>query len=123
VTVHTDSSGPTLYGAIEVKLHIETDKGTTLAPPDVRVLMEDLMIITDSHRNWFWDINNGRDYTVTLISPIGWLAEYEARFKVAFKRATVVGTPTITSVRYFDINGVEVTGPDATQYMIVVDNG
>jgi hypothetical protein len=123
VAIHTDSSGTNLFGAIEIKLHIETDKGTNLAPSNVRVLMEDLMIITESRRNWFWDLDNGQDYTVTLLSPLGWLAENEAHFKIVFKQASVVGTPTITSIRYFDVNGAEVVGPSANQYTIVVDNG
>ncbi len=105
-----------------MKLHIETDKGANLSSSNVRILMEDLMILTESRRNWFWGIENGQDYTITLISPPGWLAEYEARFKVVLKQANVVGTPTITSIRYFDVNGTEVSGPAANQYTVVVDN-
>ncbi len=123
VAVHTDSGGANMFGAIEMKLHIETDKGTNLTSSNVRILMEDLMIITESQRNWFWDLDSGQDYTVTLISPLGWLADYEAHFKIIFKQASVVGTPTITSIRYFDVNGAEVTGPSTSQYTIIVDNG
>jgi hypothetical protein len=123
VAVYTNSTGSNLFAAIEIKLHIETNKGIELVPSDVRVLMEDLMIITESQRNWFWNLDNGQDYTITLLSPYGLLTEYETRFKVVFNRTRVANTPTITSIRYFDINGVEVVGPPADQYTIIIDNG
>lgn len=123
ITVYTDSNGNSLYGAIEIKLHIETDKGPSLTPSNVRVLMEDLTIVTESQRNWFWSLSNGQDYTITLISPLGWLAEYEARFQLVFKNASVVNTPTMTSVRYFNVNGAEVAGPAPNQYTVRLDNG
>lgn len=122
VTVRPSGNGSTVYGAIEIKLHIETNKGTALTPTQVRVLMEDLTAVTESQRSWFWDLDNGQDYTITLISPSGWLAESEARCRVVFKQADIVGTPAITSIRYFDVNGMETTGPDAGNYSLVVDS-
>lgn len=122
VTVRPGGNSSTVYGAIEIKLHIETNKGTTLTPTQVRVLAEDLTIVTESQRTWFWYLDNGQDYTITLISPSGWLAESEARFRVVFKQADIVGTPALTSIRYFDVNGAEIAGPDAGSYSLVVDS-
>lgn len=123
VTINNTSRGTNLYGAIEIKARIGTTKGVQLSPSHVRVIMEDLTVVSESRRTWFWDMDNGEDYTVVLISPEGWLADYEAHFKVVFKQAAIVGTPTITSVRYFDLNGAEVVGPPAEQYTVIVDNG
>lgn len=123
VAVRPADGTANLYGAIEMKLRVETNRGTELSEPNVRVVMEDLTVATESRRTWFWNIDNGQDYTITLVSPLGWLTESEARFKIVFKQAQVIGTPAITSIRYFDVDGTEIVGPAIDRYTVVVENG
>lgn len=123
VSVQTDGSTSSLFGAIEIKLNVETDKGANLTSSNVRVVTEDLTVVTGSRRNWFWDVYNGQEYTILMLSPVGLLADYEVRFKLVFKQANVIGAPTITSIRYYDADGAEVSGPGINQYAITVDSG
>jgi len=99
------------YGAIEVKVNMPTNFGPTIPPEFVQVIEEDLTVNTASNRNVLYGLNNGEDLTVILTSLTGKLKYYEARFSVALRAASFTATPTVTSVRYFDLNGVEITGP------------
>jgi hypothetical protein len=100
------------YGAIEVKIDMPTNFGPTLPTQFLQVLGEDLMVNTGSNRSMIYGLNNGQDLTVMLFSPTGKLKYNEARFSVVLRTgASFTGTPTVTSVRYFDLNGSEITGP------------
>lgn len=100
------------YGAIEVKINMPTSSGTGLTQDLVRVLVDDMTMETNSGRGVNYALTGGEDLTVMLISPTGQLKYYEARFSIVpFSTITFSGTPTVTSVRYFDIDGNETTGP------------
>ncbi len=58
-----------------------------------------------------------------LLSPTGKLQYYESRFAIALRNnsdptISFAGTPVITSVRYFDINGNLVAGPPVTDFVV-----
>ena len=100
------------YAAIEVTATIPTSVGE-LDPTFIKVIAEDLTVNTKSSRN-FIQGSNGQDLTVIFTSNTEKLKYYEAQFSVALHSAlSFSGTPTINSVRYFDINGNEVAGPVA----------
>ncbi|HIO13628.1 MAG TPA: hypothetical protein EYN15_00335 [Chromatiales bacterium] len=121
----TDLTDTGPYGAIEIILDLESSIGASMTPPKCRLKVEDLNILTGSASNSLWSLDpDGRTYKVVLLSPTGGLEGYEARFQVTFKKAahSVVGVPSITSVRYFDVNGVEVfTGPTAGTFDVSVE--
>ena len=99
------------YGAIEIKMSMPNSLGTALEPSRVRVLTDDMTMETGSSRGISYGLN-GQDLTVIITSPTGKLKYYEARFSVVLQPfATFSGAPTITSVRYFDVNGNETVGP------------
>jgi len=102
------------YAAIEVKTNIPTSLGS-LPSGFVRVVPSDLTVDTASGRSIVHGAS-GEDLTVIFFSNGGALKYYEAQFSVVLHSSPAVsfiGTPTITSVRYFDINGNEVVGPVA----------
>lgn len=100
------------YGAIEVKVSMPTNFGPALPVPFVQVLADDLMVKTESNRGMIYGLNNGQDLTVILTSMTGKLKYNEARFSVVLRTGAIfTATPTVTSVRYFDLNGVEIAGP------------
>jgi hypothetical protein len=58
-----------------------------------------------------------------LLSPTGKLRYYEPRFSIVpinnqDQVISFAGTPTITSVRYFDINGNQVAGPLPSDFVV-----
>ncbi len=102
------------YGGIEIKIHMPTSSGASLTQDWIRVLVDDLTVQTGSGRGVNYGLNGGENLTVILTSPTGQLKYQEARLSVVLHPAvTFIGTPTVTSVRYFDINGNETTGPVA----------
>jgi len=57
---------------------------------------------------------------VIVSSMTGLLKYYEARFSVVLHSSiSFSGTPTVTSIRYFDLNGNEVVGP-VTDYTVAM---
>jgi hypothetical protein len=116
------TSWPT-YGAIEIKLHVPTSAGTALGPANLRVLVDDMSVSTASYLNTSYRHDSNQDLTVMLLSPLGRLQYYESRFSIVPRDdsnqiISFVGTPTITSVRYFDINGNQVAGPLPLDYVV-----
>jgi hypothetical protein len=106
------------YGAIEVKLNMPTSAGAGLTQDLVRVLVDDMTLQTGSGRGVNYGLSGGTDLTVIVTSPTGQLKYYEARFSVVLPSFyTFNGTPTVTSVRYFDINGNETGGP-VSDYLV-----
>jgi len=100
------------YAAIEVKATIPTSFGS-LDPFVTRVIPEDLSVVTLSAMN-FTQGTNGQDLTAIFTSNDEKLKYFEAQFSVVLhSTVSFVGTPTINSVRYFDISGNEVSGPTA----------
>lgn len=103
------------YAAIEIKVNLPTSVGTSLTQDFIRVVDEDLTVATRSGRSFTYGLAaNGEDLTVMFISPTGKLKYYESRFAVMlYPTFNFIGTPTVTSIRYFNLNGQEVTGPSA----------
>ena len=106
------------YAAIEITATIPTSLGT-LDPNFVKVIAEDLSVYTVSSKNLIHALN-GQDLTVIFTSNTEKLKYFEAQFSVALHSAfSFLDTPTINSIRYFDINGNEISGPvsDYTVYL------
>lgn len=100
------------YAAIEVKATIPTSIGT-LPSAYTRVLPADLTVETGSGRSVIHS-TNGQDVTVLFLSTESKLKYYEAQFSIVLHSfMSFTGAPTINSVRYFDINGNEISGPTA----------
>lgn len=112
------------YAAIEIKVNMPAGIGGSpvpLADSLIRVVDEDLTVATRSGRSFTYALAaNGEDLTVMLISPTGKLKYYESRFSVfLWPTFDFIGTPTVTSIRYFDLNGDEVAGP-TTDYQVAL---
>lgn len=100
------------YGAIEIKINMPTTNDLGLPGSIFRLLVDDMTLQTQSGRSVSYALTTPDDLTVMLISPSGGLKYYEARFSIVLNTLfTFNGTPTITSIRYFDVNGNETTGP------------
>jgi hypothetical protein len=107
------------YGAIEMDLNVPTTVGTPL-----RLVADDMQVLSRSGLNMLStqrDVN--QDMTVMFISPKGRLRYYEPRFSIVlidreFEVDDFTATPTITAVRYFDINGNPASGPQTTNYSV-----
>ena len=111
------------YGAIEMKLHVPTSAGTALDPPQLRVLVDDMSVSTSSSLNTTYRHDDNQNLTVMLLSPTGKLRYFESRFSIIplndeNQVISFVGTPTIISVRYFDINGNQVAGPLVSDFVV-----
>jgi hypothetical protein len=111
------------YGAIEMKLYVPTSEGTALDPPQLRVLLDDMSGSTSSSLNTTYRHDGNQNLTVMLLSPTGRLRYFESRFSIVPRNnenqvISFVGTPTIISVRYFDINGNEVAGPAVSDFVV-----
>jgi hypothetical protein len=108
------------FGAIEFKVAVPmTDVSGTgiIDNTSVRLVTQDVSMFTDSnaHSSWYFD---GSELTVMYISNTGQMYYYEPRFSVMAEKAEFNSVPMITSVRYFDVNGNEITGPAISDYSI-----
>jgi hypothetical protein len=100
------------YAAIEIKVNMPTSFGAGLTLPFVRVVVEDMTVETGSARGVVTGLANGEDLTVIITSMEGALQFYEARFSIVLHSSlSFTGTPTVASIRYFDLAGNEVVGP------------
>jgi hypothetical protein len=106
------------YGAVEIKMHVPTTAGTSLTPAQLRVLVDDMSVSTSSNLHAIYHDDSNQDLTVMLLSPIGRLRYFEPRFSIVPLYDQFVGTPTITSVRFFDINGNQVAGPTVSDFVV-----
>lgn len=121
--VFPSSTSWPVYGAIEMKLHVPTSAGTALDPPQLRVLVDDMSGSTSSSLNTTYRHDGNQNLTVMLLSPTGKLRYFESRFSIVPRNnenqvISFVGTPTIISVRYFDINGNQVAGPAVSDFVV-----
>lgn len=113
------ASWPT-YGAIEVLVNAP-NTATSVLDRAVRMYAEDIMSTTNSKRSFTSRLTNNQDIQLILLSPTGKLAYYEPRFTIIMPNGVdYVGTPTITAVNYYDINGDSVAGPPITDYTVEV---
>ncbi|VAW69808.1 hypothetical protein MNBD_GAMMA10-2479 [hydrothermal vent metagenome] len=113
--VYPDPSCPCPdYAVIEVRVAIPTASGV-LSNKFIRVLAEDLTVKTESGRNVSYSVSgDGSELIVAFTSVEEKLKYYEAQFSVVLHELdSFTDVPIINSIRYFDINGDEVTGPVA----------
>lgn len=111
------------YGAIEMKMYVPTSAGTALGPAGLRVVVDDMSAVTLSSLISTSRLDSNQNLTLMLLSPTGRLRYYESRFSIVPRNdgdqvISLIGTPTILSVRYFDINGNEVAGPAASDFVV-----
>lgn len=109
------------YGAVEMKLTLPlADKNTGLLTEDnLRLVTQDVATYTRSKLQVSWSLN-GNQLTVLFLSSAGKIKYYEPRFSVVAESAIYSATPTITSVRYFDMNGNAMSGPAISNYVVAV---
>ena len=136
VVVRPPSGGATsTYGAVEVKLNLPLINldGTSAPDTGYSVVVDDMglpHLRSQLQTSW---ARNGDEITVMIISPTGAMSSWLARFSVVvFEQprvllgmpGTIIDTskpsPSLTSIRYFDIDGFEVTGPSPT---VTVEGG
>lgn len=111
---------PGTFSAIEIKLNVPmTDmSGSGVVNDDsIRLVSQDVSMFTGSKAQLAWQYD-GTDITVLFISSADKLKYYEPRFAIVAELADFTATPTITSVRYFDSQGNEITGPAISDYSV-----
>ena len=109
------------FGAIEIQLSLPNSLGTALTDVLVRVVADDMMSNTASNRNVIWGVNNG-NLTLLLMSPSGTLKGFESRFSVVLHSSvSFTGTPAITAINYYDVDGNAVAGPLITDYSVTLE--
>lgn len=111
---------PGTFSAIEIKLNVPmTDQsGSGVVNDDsIRLVPQDVSMFTGSKAQLTWQYD-GTDITVLYISSSDKLKYYEPRFAIVAELADFDAPPTITSIRYFDSLGNEVTGPIISDYSV-----
>lgn len=107
------------YAAIEIRTTIPSSLGG-IANDWIRVIPQDLTVLTYSGRNVSHGVTSaGDELLVTFYSTDAKLKYFEAQFSVVLVGGSFVGTPTINSIKYFDIDGKEVLGP-ATDFNVTM---
>jgi hypothetical protein len=109
------------YAAIEIKVSMPTNAGIAMTPELMRLVAEDMTLRSESARSVSWGLKGGQELTVMFISPIGKLKYYETRFAITLLPGILFsGAPAVTSIRYFDINGVEVFSGPTIDYQVAL---
>lgn len=110
------SNGWPTYAAIEIKLGLPVNITGVLDKRFARVTVDDMTPETNSGRDYIAGIKND-ELTLMLFSLSEALEFYEARFSVTLLPPfTFTQNPVINSIKYFDINGAQVTGPLDTTF-------
>ncbi len=102
------------FGACEITLNMPTETGNGAAVPDQDyfVIPQDLTSVTRSQRTVHW-VRNADQLKIIMASPHGFTF-HEVRMSIVLDDPTIAGTdpahvftvaPTVTSVKYYDING------------------
>jgi hypothetical protein len=102
------------YGAVEMVLNIpitSTD-GSPVIDDGIAVVLDPQPDNIFSQTQMFWSRNNN-DFKISLISPIG-LYQHQVRISVVPLLPNypyeISGTPTLTSIDYYDLNGAITAG-------------
>jgi hypothetical protein len=115
-------SGWPTYGAVEIKMALQTD--VPLTDSLYRIVVDEMSFYTKSQRSLVTGIN-GNELTVMFISPQGKLQYYEPRFAVVLDQSvnfSAVPFPaTISSIQYYDNNGNPVSGPLSSEYSVAIN--
>lgn len=112
------SSEDRWFGAIEFKLNapIRSDQGDIVPASSIAVVQDDQPdnIKTQVQMSWH---RSGDDFTINFMSASGGMRYYQARCSLVVMDPGTSGEiafpvlPSLTSVRYFDVNGDLVNGP------------
>jgi len=125
----TGSIWGSTYGAIEFSISLpmlDNDCVSSATEDSIRVVAQDVSNFTKSKATMAWAYD-GAVLKVMFISSSGNLRYFEPRFSVIAETADfitacdplTVTPPTVDSVKYYDINGVEIfTGPVTTDYNV-----
>jgi len=117
------------FGAAEIKLNvpIRTITGGSVSVYNIRVIQDDMYIknaASQTNMNWS---REGDIFTVNFTSPLG-MKYYEPRFSIianTYRDCVILNdpAPSITSVKFFDLNGSVVTGaaPDVADYTATLE--
>jgi hypothetical protein len=125
------------YAAVEIVLTLAAQTYTgTPVPLDpvthagtVRVVADDMEAYTGSRRSVTYGLTGTNQLTIMMISPKGNLKYFEPRISVLFNplaHLTWAEVPTVSSVTYYDIDGVPVGTPmvpSNTEYISEYRNG
>lgn len=113
-----DGSENQVFGAVEIKLNVpvRTPTGAVMQTGNIVVVQDDQPgnIISQVQMSWS---RSGDDFTIHFISPAGGMSYYQAKCSIVAMVQNADATtvfpiqPVLTSVRYFDANGVVTTGP------------
>ena len=95
-----------MYGAVEINMTgvFEINSATK-----IEILLEDLKYSTISQTYAFSKYDSGGNMTVYLVSPEAEMIRSEINFYI-LNYNVQTSNPAVTSVKYFDGNGVEVSG-------------
>lgn len=101
------------YGAVEIKVNVPIDTSDSgVVDTGIRVIFDDSPDNLVSRRQATWS-RSGNEFTINIISQNGLLYYWEARTYIVIEDEDYFfsSPPTLTSIRYFDINGDQVAGP------------
>lgn len=118
----TGGSWVSSYGAIEfsIILPMIDNEGGSVTEDSIRLVAQDVSNFTKSKAQMAWAYN-GTVLKVMFLSSSGNLRYFEPRFSVIAETADFDGTPTIDSVKYYDVDGNEIfTGPAIGDYTVKV---
>ena len=118
IPVFPQSTSWPQYGAIEMNISVPTSTGTP-----VRVVFDDLRVVTPTSISTLYARDSNQDMTVMLLSPKGKLHYYAPRFSLVLvdlenQVDSFLSTPVINSVRYFDTSGNLVAGPSVSDFSV-----
>ncbi len=109
------------YGAVELTLTLDTD--TPLSDTLYRLVPDDMSIATNSQYSLVSTLD-GDELTVIFLSPKGVLQYFEPRFAVVLDSdvhfSTVTEPVSLSSVRYYDMDGNPLTGPSVFDYLVEI---
>jgi len=113
------------YAAVEIKMNVPTTLGTALDQPFLRVVLDNMTVQTGSTPSLIYNHDSSEELTVILVSPDGQLKYFQPRFSIAlidnpFLPVSFIGIPAVTSVKYYDINGNQVSGPMVGDFSVEV---
>lgn len=116
------NGGSTQYGAMEIVLTIPllTANSQEVPDADIFVLLDDKgKLNLQSQISLIWN-RTGDQFTIVHVSPKG-MNFGQSRFSVATRPGSVLSTPGVTSIKYFDLNGAEIPGPLITDYTLITE--
>lgn len=118
------SGGDTRYGAIEMKITIPWLTESSLPAPnkDIFVILDPknkMNLRTQLSLQWK---RVGDEFTIMQISPKGMLL-LQSKFSVVARPTSTLNSANvgISSIKFYDLDGFEVTGPLSTEYTLLTE--